>query len=198
MRRRLSYANVAATLALVFSMSGGALAAKHYLIESTRQINPKVLKKLKGSRGAAGLAGLAGVPGAPGKEGAPGARGETGPSHAYHGESAGVPTSVSVPAGIYVVSGHGQFFAAGKAAGLGECTLEAGGAPVQTHFATVPNTGIPEEKGSSGEAIVANETAVTMKAPGKITENCKQAKESADTVSSVGVVVDAILVGGLN
>ena len=39
-RTRLTYANVAATLALVFSMTGGALAAKHYLINSTRQINP--------------------------------------------------------------------------------------------------------------------------------------------------------------
>src|SRR6202043_2254580 len=46
MRRRFSYANVAATLALVFSMSGGALAAKHYLINSTKQINPKVLKAI--------------------------------------------------------------------------------------------------------------------------------------------------------
>lgn len=49
MRHRLSYANVAATLALVFSMSGGALAATHYLINSTKQINPKVLKKLLNS-----------------------------------------------------------------------------------------------------------------------------------------------------
>jgi hypothetical protein len=44
MRKRLSYANVAATMALVFSMSGGALAAKHYLLSSTKQISPKVLK----------------------------------------------------------------------------------------------------------------------------------------------------------
>jgi hypothetical protein len=44
--RRLSYANVTATLALVFSMSGGALAANHYLINSTKQINPRVLKAL--------------------------------------------------------------------------------------------------------------------------------------------------------
>lgn len=46
MRRHISYANVAATLALVLSMSGGALAASHYLINSTKQINPKVLKTL--------------------------------------------------------------------------------------------------------------------------------------------------------
>jgi hypothetical protein len=49
MRRHLTYANVAATLALVFSMSGGALAAKHYLIDSTKQISPKVLKSLSAS-----------------------------------------------------------------------------------------------------------------------------------------------------
>jgi hypothetical protein len=44
--RRLTYANVTATLALLFSMSGGALAANHYLINSTRQINPRVLRAL--------------------------------------------------------------------------------------------------------------------------------------------------------
>jgi hypothetical protein len=42
-RLRFTYANVAATLALVFSMSGGALAASHYLITSKKQIAPKVL-----------------------------------------------------------------------------------------------------------------------------------------------------------
>ena len=44
MRRHLTYANVAATLALVLAMSGGALAAKHYLVSSTKQLSPKVLK----------------------------------------------------------------------------------------------------------------------------------------------------------
>ena len=51
MRKRLSYANVTATLALVFAMSGGAMAANSYLINSTKQINPKVLKKLTGNAG---------------------------------------------------------------------------------------------------------------------------------------------------
>jgi hypothetical protein len=46
MRRHLTYANVTATLALVLAMSGGALAAKHYVINSTTEINPKVLKSL--------------------------------------------------------------------------------------------------------------------------------------------------------
>ena len=35
-RKRLTYANVVATLALVFAMSGGALAASKYLITSSQ------------------------------------------------------------------------------------------------------------------------------------------------------------------
>ena len=42
-RRRATYANVVATLALVFAMSGGALAAARYIITSTKQIKPSVL-----------------------------------------------------------------------------------------------------------------------------------------------------------
>jgi len=82
--RRLNYANVAATLALFFAMTGGALAAKHYLINSTRQINPKVLKKLKGRTGRAGSTGKEGPAGKEGpfgpvgKEGKEGKRGPAG------------------------------------------------------------------------------------------------------------------------
>lgn len=47
LRRKLSYANVTATLALLFAMSGGALAAKHYLLNSTSQVNPRVLHSLE-------------------------------------------------------------------------------------------------------------------------------------------------------
>jgi hypothetical protein len=78
--RRLSYANVAATLALVFAMSGGALAAKSYLINSINQINPKVAKKLKGNTGKAGATGATGANGASGATGATGATGKEGPS----------------------------------------------------------------------------------------------------------------------
>jgi hypothetical protein len=78
MRKRLSYANVTATLALVFAMSGGAMAASHYLINSTKQINPKVLKKLTGKPGKTGAIGAAGATGAIGKEGPQGKEGLTG------------------------------------------------------------------------------------------------------------------------
>jgi hypothetical protein len=70
LRTHLSYANVVATLALVFAMSGGAFAAHHFLITSTKQISPKVLRKLRGNRGPKG------ADGAPGHEGAKGVAGQ--------------------------------------------------------------------------------------------------------------------------
>jgi hypothetical protein len=96
MRKRLTYTNVAVTLALVFAMSGGAYAAGRYVITSTKQIKPGVLAQLKGragsvgpqgpagpagaqgATGAAGAAGAKGEPGASGKEGPPGKNGENG------------------------------------------------------------------------------------------------------------------------
>ncbi len=101
-RIHVTPSTVIATVALVFAMTGGAYAAGHYLINSTKQISPKVLKQLKGAKGAngapgangaQGLAGAAGpqgpggaaaakgetgAPGAKGETGAPGAKGETG------------------------------------------------------------------------------------------------------------------------
>jgi hypothetical protein len=78
MRRHLNYANVVATFALVFAMSGGALAAKHYLINSTKQIKPSVLKQLKGNAGKTGPAGPGGPAGPAGVAGPQGPKGETG------------------------------------------------------------------------------------------------------------------------
>ena len=121
MRRHLTYANVVATVALVFAMTGGALAAKHYLINSTSQINPKVLKKLRGKTGKTGPAGRAGAVGATGATGATGLSGSpgpVGPSNVFsafksadtplefHGEV--VRLTVDVPAGSYLVTGKMQ------------------------------------------------------------------------------------------
>jgi hypothetical protein len=73
-----SYANITATLALVFAMSGGALAANHYLIHSTKQISPKVLKKLKGRTGRTGNTGATGATGKQGPQGKDGPQGKEG------------------------------------------------------------------------------------------------------------------------
>jgi len=75
-RRHVSYANVVATMALVFAMGGTAIAAKHYLVTSTKQIKPSVLKSLKGNAGPKGATGLQG---AQGKEGPQGKQGPAGP-----------------------------------------------------------------------------------------------------------------------
>jgi hypothetical protein len=80
MGRRLNYANVTATLALFFAMSGGALAAKHYLINSTKQINPKVLRALRGKTGPPGPAGALGAQGKEGAAGKEGKEGKPGPT----------------------------------------------------------------------------------------------------------------------
>jgi hypothetical protein len=77
-RRRLNATGVVAVLALVFAMSGGAYAASRYVITSTKQIKPSVLKSLQGRAGAAGVQGPAGAVGAQGPAGAAGAKGEAG------------------------------------------------------------------------------------------------------------------------
>jgi hypothetical protein len=67
-----------ATLALFIAMGGSALAARRYLITSTKQISPRVLKALNGRRGATGKQGPIGPRGPQGKEGPPGKEGKTG------------------------------------------------------------------------------------------------------------------------
>jgi hypothetical protein len=77
-RKRLTFANVAMTVALVFAMSGGAYAAGKFLITSTKQIKPSVLASLKGKAGATGPAGAAGATGPAGPAGAAGPQGPAG------------------------------------------------------------------------------------------------------------------------
>lgn len=89
-KKQLNATTAIAMLALVFGMTGGAWAAKKYLITSTKQISPSVLKALKvpGKNGANGTPGAAGPPGpggpagpqgGAGSEGKQGAEGKQGP-----------------------------------------------------------------------------------------------------------------------
>jgi hypothetical protein len=77
-RRRFTYANVAMTLVLVFALSGGAYAASRYVITSTKQIKPSVLKSLQGKAGINGAPGTAGPAGAQGPAGSQGPAGPAG------------------------------------------------------------------------------------------------------------------------
>jgi hypothetical protein len=90
-RQRITYANVAMTLALVFAMTGGAYAAGKYLITSTKQISPKVLKQLQGKTGKTGPASANGANGAQGPAGANGKDGTNG----TNGTPGGAGTSVT-------------------------------------------------------------------------------------------------------
>jgi hypothetical protein len=69
-------------LALFLSISGGALAVDHYVITSTNQIKPSVLKQLHGKKGKRGRQGPAGQIGPPGIQGAVGPAGPAGPAGA--------------------------------------------------------------------------------------------------------------------
>lgn len=115
-RTRITYTNVALTLALVLAMSGGAYAAGKYVITSTKQISPKVLKSLKGRPGAtgksgaqgpAGPAGPKGDNGATGPEGKVGGVGNTGTS----GESVVMKAE---PKGTHCKEGGANFTVGGK------------------------------------------------------------------------------------
>jgi|SRR5664279_3747845 hypothetical protein len=122
-RRHLSYANVAATLALVLAMSGGAIAATGGFTSGAtlracaneegaiRLLKPgKTCRKGQktvawnmtgpaGATGAPGTAGATGAAGIPGAKGADGAKGETGE---------GSPTAwAKVNEAGNLVAGHG-------------------------------------------------------------------------------------------
>ena len=72
--RKPSPAVVVAAVALFVALGGTAVAAHRFLITSTREIKPSVLRELKGAPGPPGW------PGAAGPQGASGAAGPQGPA----------------------------------------------------------------------------------------------------------------------
>lgn len=102
-QRKPTPAAVIATVALVLALGGTAVAASHYIITSTSQIKPSVLRALRAgvrTKGSTGLAGARGPAGATGAQGLAGAQGLPGPAG-----PAGVqgPQGVSGDARAYAV-----------------------------------------------------------------------------------------------
>ncbi len=111
-RLHLSPATAIATLALVFAMTGGAYAAKKYLITSTKQISPSVLKALTGKAGPAGAKGANGANGSNGANGAQGPQGPAG-SNGSNGQNGANGESVTAKAAGGECSQGGTAFTVG-------------------------------------------------------------------------------------
>jgi hypothetical protein len=160
--RYLTYPNVVATLALVFAMSGGAYAAKRYIISSLKQISPKVLKELQGAKGppgAAGPGGPAGPSGPAGLQGLPGKEGVAGKEGSAGKDGASV-TSKELPKGNAGCKEGGSEFVAAE----GKKTFACNGSPW-----TAGGT-LPAGASETGEwGIVGNsplvETAISFNIP---------------------------------
>jgi hypothetical protein len=198
LRRHLSYANVVATLALVFAMSGGALAARHYLINSTKQISPKVLRKLEGHAGKPGAQGPAGQPGAPGPVGATGNDGARGPSDVYEAQlgteakaSAGhtrTLTLANLPAGTYAISGQAFIAPQEQKPGHGECHLHAE-SDEALGTGQLTNIGTAEES-----MMISMEITHVFAATGEVTMTC-QIDSVPWLLVPAGTRIVAIMVG---
>jgi hypothetical protein len=88
--RHPSPALIVASIAMILAVTGSAVAAGHFIITSTSQISPKVLRSLKGERGPRGYRGASG---ARGITGPPGPKGDTGNT----GESVTTVTTETAP-----------------------------------------------------------------------------------------------------
>lgn len=110
-----------ALAALFIALGGTAIAARHYLITSTSQIKPSVLRSLRHA-GTSGLPGTSGSPGLTGTRGPEGPRGLEGPAgptllgaeREVHGPSETIGAGeegfsfAECPEGESVVSGGGS------------------------------------------------------------------------------------------
>ena len=121
--RRPSPAMIVACLALFVASTGTSIAASHYLITSTKQIKPSVLKELKGARGPSGqgVTGQVGAQGPKGDTGAPGPKGDTGATGAegaqgQQGSSGIVTTGVFNGSGVSLPGGVWAYFFVGNTA----------------------------------------------------------------------------------
>jgi hypothetical protein len=138
--RTLSYANVVATLALVFALGGGsAYAAKHYLISSTKQIKPSVIATLRAHVGS-------GQTGATGAGTTAGSSGSSGPGMVRWRTTAATAGSADAPT-IVTLATVGPFTI------TGECFSDGSGNTQAGTYIQTSQDGAAVESYSAGETV---------------------------------------------
>lgn len=155
LRNRLGVPGIIAVVALVFSMAGGALAAKGVIITKLSQIKPSVQKKLKvpgpqgpagpaGAAGAQGPAGPAGPAGSQGSQGPQGDKGATGPTGLAGQKGATGATGVTGPTGS--AGATGATGAEGICSSTTSCVLGPGATETGVwSFGAVTEGAVPTE-----------------------------------------------------
>jgi hypothetical protein len=164
-----SPALVIAIVALVLSLGGTAIAARHYLITTAKQISPKALHELASISPSGGQEAAGGEGGSPGSQGAPGPAGPRGPQ-GPRGEKGppgekgptGDPGSVgSVSGGHWaVVNGDGTMARSSDAGATATRTAE--GTYVVVFGEEVTNCAYEATIGLSGTTATANPGSATV------------------------------------
>jgi len=176
--RRPSPTTIIAVLALFFALGGTAIAAHHYLITSTKQIKPSVLKKLKGKAGKNGTNGTNGTNGKNGTNGAPGAAGAAnGYTDQYPGPGAyivleGTPWVVSLlslPAGKYMVQADVHLEQSSAPGATVTCDLAGANTPDESV------SDIGEGAGEVKHADLALSAPLTLTSAGAVLVECTPA-----------------------
>jgi hypothetical protein len=206
-RRRVTYANVVVTFALVFAMSGGAYAAGKYLISSTKQIKPSVLKQLQGSAGKTGPQGSAGASGANGPQGPAGSQGAVGPQGPKGEPGATGPKGETGAAGQNGTTGFTETLPSGKTLkgdwsvdssvaslagqeGLPVASVSFGiplAEPVVPHFINANGKEtVPKGEGEVEEVVSAQCPGTTAEPKADAGNLCVYAEAETDSLQSVG------------
>lgn len=186
--RKPSGATLVAFLALFVALGGTSIAAGHYLLTSTNQIKPSVLKALKGKAGPAGTAGPAGPAGPAGSSGPQGPQGPQGPS----GPSAAATLSALTEhdgseVGYVFDSEIGQYIAASLAScGPGEKVVSGGGG-----YETSPATSLAF-KNKAGTGWIVGGTKPTTGGTAVAIAYCSQTGAAVTTSQTIGARSDAL------